>query len=202
MQPTLTRLMRDLRRHAAQPDDASDAELLGRFAQQRDQDAFTALVARHGQMVLSVCRRVLGDAHAAEDAFQAVFLVLARKAAALRRPAALGAWLYGVAYRVSLKARRHAHSRPRSIQSSTGIPERVDPRPDPLAALTARDLLAELEAEVQRLPEVYRLPWPCAVSMVSRRRKLRSGWAGRPAPSRAAWSAGGNACMPGLPGAA
>ena len=96
-------LFHHLRRLASPP--LPDAELLSRWARYRDEDAFTALVARHGPMVLGVCRRVLGDAHAAEDAMQAVFLVLARKAAALRQPEALAGWLHGVAVRLACKGR-------------------------------------------------------------------------------------------------
>src|SRR5437879_6395747 len=75
---------------------ATDADLLERFVRGRDEEAFTALLARHGPMVLRLCRRVLGEEHAAQDAFQATFLVLARKASSVRRPEALAAWLYGV----------------------------------------------------------------------------------------------------------
>src|SRR3954449_12679951 len=89
-------------------DPAPDAELLARFARARDEAAFAALVERHGPMVLGVCRRVLGEHHAAEDAFQAAFLALARNANRLRDPAAVGSWLYGAAVRVALKARRSA----------------------------------------------------------------------------------------------
>jgi len=153
MAPTLTALVRRLRRLAA-PDLADpDADLLRRFARRADQDAFAALVARHGAMVLGVCRRVLGDAHAAEDAFQAAFLVLARKAASLGRPAALAGWLHGVARRVALKAR----GRTRRGGALADAPEPTDPRPDPPARLAGRELLAALEEEVQRLPEAQRL---------------------------------------------
>src|SRR5215469_13729048 len=82
-----------------------DRELIERFAVQRDEDAFAVLVRRHGPMVLRVCQRVLHDVHAAEDAFQAAFLLLSRKATSLRRADSVGCWLHGVAYRLSLKAR-------------------------------------------------------------------------------------------------
>ena len=86
----------------------SDRQLLERFIARRDstaEAAFAALVARHGPMVLGVCRQLLGDRHHAEDAFQAVFLVLARKARSIRDPELLGNWLYGVALRTARKAR-------------------------------------------------------------------------------------------------
>ncbi|HEY7313715.1 MAG TPA: sigma-70 family RNA polymerase sigma factor [Gemmataceae bacterium] len=136
--------------------DASDAVLLDRFIRHRDETAFTALVARHGPMVLHVCHRVLGDAHEAEDAFQAAFLLLARKAHSLKRPEALSGWLYGVARRVALKARTKSAGR---SASPTALDEALlDPRPDPLARLTARELLDLLDEEVQRLPETQRSP--------------------------------------------
>ena len=135
----------------------SDRDLLGGFTANRDQACFTALVARHGPMVLNVCRRVLGNAQATEDAFQAAFLVLARNAGSIRRGKSLAAWLYGVAYRVVLNARRAARRRP-SCGSLPGDADLPDSRPDPLADLTARELLAILEEEVQNLPAVCRMP--------------------------------------------
>src|SRR5262245_53810250 len=84
---------------AGDPAAPPDAVLLARFVALRDEAAFAALVARHGSMLFSVCRRVLHDRHDAEDACQATFLVLARKASSIRRKTTLGAWLHGVAFR-------------------------------------------------------------------------------------------------------
>src|SRR5947207_5612794 len=85
-----------------------DRALLGRFAADRDEAAFASLVRRYGVMVLGVCRRAVGDAHLAEDAFQATFLVLARNPAAAAGASSVAGWLFGVARRVGLAARRSA----------------------------------------------------------------------------------------------
>jgi RNA polymerase sigma factor (sigma-70 family) len=134
-----------------------DAELIGRWVQRRDEDAFTALVSRHGRMVHGVCRRVLGNTHDADDAFQAVFLTLARKADGLRRPEALAGWLHGVAVRLACKARM-ATSRRRVGDCPACLCDPCDPHPDPLEALSARELMALIDREIARLPEAYRLP--------------------------------------------
>src|SRR5262245_42168315 len=86
-------------------DGPTDAEVLLRFTRDQDEAAFELLVWRHAELVLSACRQLLRDDHAAEDAFQATFLVLFRKAGAVRRGEALAAWLHRVACRVALRAR-------------------------------------------------------------------------------------------------
>lgn len=80
---------------------SSDEPLLADFLARRSNDAFAALLARHGPLVLAICRRILRDPHAAEDVFQAVFLVLTDRAASLRRPGSLGSFLYGAATRLA-----------------------------------------------------------------------------------------------------
>src|SRR4051812_22237936 len=119
---------------------ASDAALLGRFIADRDEAAFAALVDRHGGLVLRVCRRILGDVHDAEDAFQATFLVLARRAAVVQPREALAAWPHGVARRVALKARGARARRLREAGPLLG--QLAEARPDPLDDLSARELLA------------------------------------------------------------
>jgi RNA polymerase sigma factor (sigma-70 family) len=137
--------------------DAGDAELLERFVSESDESAFAALLARHGPMVFGVCRRVLRDSNDAEDAFQATFLILARKARALRRPEALASWLYGTARRLASAARR-TESRRRQRETN-GVTSAVPPSEgDLLDDLSARELLLALDEELARLPETYRLP--------------------------------------------
>ncbi|MBX9584497.1 MAG: sigma-70 family RNA polymerase sigma factor [Gemmataceae bacterium] len=130
-----------------------DAELLARFAGAGDEAAFELLVWRHAAMVLSVCRRIVRDDHLAEDAFQAVFLVLARKAGSVRG-ANLAGWLFRVARRVSSRARRQAERRARWEAPLTAD---VAGPPLPCPA-EGREELAVLDEEVARLPERFRLP--------------------------------------------
>jgi RNA polymerase sigma factor (sigma-70 family) len=131
-----------------------DVELLERFVTLRDEAAFAALVRRHGQLVLAACRRVLRDGHAAEDAFQATFVVLARKAASLRRPEALGPWLHGVATRTALKARaREARRRAVERRAATGAAV------GPAEGADWRDLAPVLDEAISGLPDLYRVPF-------------------------------------------
>jgi RNA polymerase sigma factor (sigma-70 family) len=138
------------------PAEGADADWLARFVANRDEAAFALVVGRHGPMVWRLCRRITGDAHLAEDCFQATFLALARQAASIRRPNALAAWLYGVAYRVAAKAR--AEHRRRETLGTEAVTEFPDPRPHALDRLTGRELMLVFEMELQRLPESYRLP--------------------------------------------
>jgi RNA polymerase sigma factor (sigma-70 family) len=134
----------------------SDADLLERFVTGRDEAAFELIVWRHGRMVLGVCRRVLRDEQEAEDAFQAAFLTLARRAAAIRRRTCVGAWLYRVAYRVALDAQDRAGRLATAAAQLEDVPSHVA---GPAAAAEQRDLRRVLDAEVSRLPEKYRVPF-------------------------------------------
>src|SRR5262249_55629286 len=118
-----------------------------------EEEAFRALLGRHGPMVLGVCRRLLRDPHAVEDAFQATFLVLLRRAASIARPELLGNWLYGVAYRVAARARQQAGRRARR---DGPLPEDLPAAPDEDPAW--RELRPLLDAEIARLRERYRQP--------------------------------------------
>lgn len=133
-------------------DAVSDRELLGRFIRGRDEAAFTAIVGRYGGLVLGVCRRALYDAHAAEDAFQATFLVLARSAKKIRKRRSLAAWLHGVALRVSSRALAQQRRR---RERQCEVPEMTADCLEEIGAMYEQQVLDE---ELQQLPEGYRGP--------------------------------------------
>ncbi len=140
-----------LRSALARTDESrTDGQLLAAFVQHRDADAFAALVYRHGPRVLGVCRRVTGHDHDADDACQAVFLVLARRAADVAPPDAVAAWLYGVAFRTAQDARAMAAARRSRVTPTATVPD--VPGPDTPDA----ELAAALDAEIARLPEHHR----------------------------------------------
>jgi RNA polymerase sigma factor (sigma-70 family) len=156
-------IVRHLRRALAPAEgrDASDAELLARFVTNADQTAFELIVRRHERMVFGVCQRVLRDRQAAEDAFQAAFLALARKAASIRQGEALSGWLYKVACRVALKARAGADLRARQVVLDPALdarPARAGHPSDAHADAVWRELRAVLDEELSRLPEKFRTP--------------------------------------------
>jgi RNA polymerase sigma factor (sigma-70 family) len=148
-------LIREVRRATLLRDGGglTDGQLLDCFIERRDEAAFEALVRRHGPMVLGVCRRVLGSVHDAEDAFQATFLVLARKAASLRSRELVGNYLYGVAYRTAQQARA-------TIARRAARERQVEDMPDPHAPPEPpwRELLPRLDQELSHLPDKYRVP--------------------------------------------
>ena len=131
----------------------SDGQLLDRFVEKREEAVCEAIVRRHGPMVWGVCRRILRDHHDAEDAFQATFLVLARKAASIKIREKLGNWLFGVAHQTAMKA-RSARARRRGREGQ--VPE----MPEPVVIHDDfRDAAAEtIDQELSRLPEKYRIP--------------------------------------------
>jgi RNA polymerase sigma factor (sigma-70 family) len=130
-----------------------DAQLLEQFTSNQEEAAFESLVRRYGPLVLGVCRRVLRHWHDAEDAFQATFLVFARKAASIRKVQSLGSWLHGVAYHVAMKVRQRSATRHKYEPQA-----RQRPSDDPLTEITARELVSVLDEELQRLSERHRTP--------------------------------------------
>jgi RNA polymerase sigma factor (sigma-70 family) len=151
---TIVDVVHDLDRSGRLRDALSlpDDELLERFVSQRDETAFEAMLSRHGPLVFDVCRKLLYDTHDAEDAFQATFLILARKASTVVPRALLGHWLYGVAYRVAARARMIAARRRARLQ-----PADLAAVPDSVRSAEA-DLAALVHEEVGRLPDKYRSP--------------------------------------------
>jgi RNA polymerase sigma factor (sigma-70 family) len=148
----LNAVLRHVRRLADSAEESADGDLLRRFTDARDEGAFAALVRRHGPLVLGACRRLLRNRSDADDAFQATFLVLVRRAATLG-DGPLGPWLYSVARRTALRARADALRR-------RVVPTEVFdmPAPDSADSLETRELRRRLEDELDRLPEKYRAP--------------------------------------------
>src|SRR5438128_12000861 len=141
----------------------TDQQLLERFIARKDESAFAALVRRHGPMVLSLCRRVLHHVQDAEDVCQATFLVLARKAATIRKQESVGSWLYGVAYRLALKAksettRRHRRSSIHRLALADRARCDKSSREDPFSEITWREVCTALDEELARLPDRCRAP--------------------------------------------
>lgn len=130
----------------------TDGQLLTCFIERRDEAAFEELVRLHGPMVLGVCRRVLGDTPDVEDAFQATFLVLVRKAASLTRREGVANWLYGVAFRTARQAKVRLGRRFAREKQVKDMPEKIQPEP------VEQDWELLLDEELNRLPEKYRQP--------------------------------------------
>jgi RNA polymerase sigma factor (sigma-70 family) len=151
----------------------SDGQLLEFFLRDREEAAFETLVRRHGPMVLGVCRRVLGHSHDAEDAFQAAFLVLVRKAASIRPRELVGNWLYGVACRTARKAKTLALRRQAREKQVSDMPAREANEPELWS-----DLRPLLDQELQRLSDNYRAAVVlCDLEGKSRRQAARQlGW--------------------------
>src|SRR5262245_30516535 len=149
MPARIDEVVRFLRGAALRQEDGgpTDGQLLGRFIERRDQAAVTALVRRHGPMVWGVCRRILRSRQDAEDAFQATFLVLVRKAGSVRRRERVANWLYGVARQTAVKARAMLATR-QARERQAAMPETEAPQAAP-----SPDLRPLLDEELSRLPE-------------------------------------------------
>jgi RNA polymerase sigma factor (sigma-70 family) len=130
---------------------ATDSQLLDHFVREHDHGAFRSLVSRHGPAVLQVCRGVLQDPHEADDAFQATFLVLVRKAPKIKEPDLVGGWLRGVAYRTAIRARCRA-ARRRAFERARAAMAHVEEFPDEIAP----ELRQMIRDELDRLPDTYR----------------------------------------------
>jgi len=146
-------VLQHLRQAVSPGDDAGDGQLLELFLNHRDEMAFAILLRRHGPMVWGVCHRIAGQVPDAEDAFQAVFLILVRNAERIWPRDRIGAWLHGVAYRTAHKARQLADRR-RSHEKQLA----TFPHPTVEALLPNGDLNPILDEELSRLPEKFRMP--------------------------------------------
>jgi RNA polymerase sigma factor (sigma-70 family) len=140
--------------HARHAGSVSDASFLERFCTEHDEAAFAMLVRRHAATVWRVCRRILRHTQDSEDVFQATFLTLVRKAASIGKGAALGAWLYRVAFRLALQARERTSRRAHREQADQGV--KADPAVAPDNAAVGREVASVLHEEIARLPKMYR----------------------------------------------
>lgn len=148
-------LLQYLRRlSGSSSEQAGDSQLLERFLAQREEAAFAALVRRHGPMVFGLCRRILHSEQDAEDAFQATFLVLARKAASLLQHRSLGGWLHEVAYHLALRAKDNTLRR----RQHEGEVRSMMPSEEPATEVARRELRSLLDEELRQLPAKYREP--------------------------------------------
>jgi RNA polymerase sigma factor (sigma-70 family) len=132
----------------------TDGELLRAFVDEKDEEAFAIIVQRHGPLVLSVCRRVVGHQQDAEDACQAAFLLLARRPSSVRKQDSLASWLHGAAYRMATNARRSAFRR--REHEGRAAPLQTS---DPAWSAAWREVQILLDEEIQRLPAIYREPF-------------------------------------------
>jgi RNA polymerase sigma factor (sigma-70 family) len=154
MPTQISDVVQHLRRAILRQDQAglTDGQLLGQFIEHRDEAAVAALVRRHGPMVWGVCRRILLNHHEAEEAFQATFLVLVRRATSITQREKVGNWLYGVARQTAMKARAMLAKRRTRESQVTTMPDVQGPEQDGWC-----DLQPVLDQELSRLPEKYRV---------------------------------------------
>jgi RNA polymerase sigma factor (sigma-70 family) len=168
-------------------DELADAQLLLRFVQERDDAAFAALVERYSHMVWGICKRILVDHHAAEDAFQATFLVLARRAAVIEPRHKVASWLFGVARKTALKLASRLQRQRLHEQLSDQVLEQISEE-----AVPCRELQAVIDEEISRLPEKHRLVL-LLCDIGGKTRQQAASELGVPEGSVAGWQARGRA---------